>query len=260
MARRGDHAATMALPWFFPGGSRKRSSADGVALAIVVILALVGLVMVFSASAVLANTRYHDSIYFLKRHVLWLAMGFLAMHVALRMDYMAWRKLALPLLGYREAAWHLMRHWDFEPRCEIIWDKSWIGGGEWVRWQHEYLLVGKRGRPQWRARDIPSVYREQRDHKRPGQKPAYFRELIGRVSPAPRVELFGRHETPGWDVLGNAVDWWAGAFANCQQCGNPFPRRRSDAKYCSSACRQRAFHVTAKASQNGNSEALSVTQ
>ena len=105
MARRGDHAATMALPWFFPGGSRKRSvprkrsSADGVALAIVVILSLVGLVMVFSASAVLANTRYHDSIYFLKRHVLWLAMGFLAMHVALRMDYMAWRKLALPLLG-----------------------------------------------------------------------------------------------------------------------------------------------------------------
>ena len=50
--------------------------------------------------------------------------------------------------AYRDAATQLMRHWGFQVRCEIVWDKSWIGGGEWVRWRHEYLLVGKRGRPQ----------------------------------------------------------------------------------------------------------------
>jgi len=68
-------------------------------LAAAVVLALVGLVMVFSASAVLAGNRFHDSIYFLKRQVAWLAFGFLLLHVASRVDYTLWRRLAWPILG-----------------------------------------------------------------------------------------------------------------------------------------------------------------
>ncbi len=93
--------ATLALPWSGSGRAvRARPGVDGVLLAIVVILALVGLVMVFSASAVVAGNRFHDSIYFLKRQVVWLAIGFVALHVASRMDYAHWRKLAIPLVGF----------------------------------------------------------------------------------------------------------------------------------------------------------------
>jgi len=100
MSRKSMGAGTLALPWPSSGErARKRSGSDGRVLAVTVVLALVGLVMVYSASAVVAGNRFHDSIYFLKRQLAWLAFGFLLLHVASRLDYTAWRKLALPLLA-----------------------------------------------------------------------------------------------------------------------------------------------------------------
>jgi len=60
---------------------------------------LVGLVMVFSASAVVAGNRFHDSGYFLKRQLAWLTFGFVLLHVASRVDYVWWKRLSVPLLG-----------------------------------------------------------------------------------------------------------------------------------------------------------------
>ena len=100
MSRRGIEGGTLALPW--PSSSqrsRRRIGTDASVLAATVVLALVGLVMVFSASAVLAGNRFHDSIYFLKRQVVWLAFGFLLLHLASRVDYTLWRRLAWPILG-----------------------------------------------------------------------------------------------------------------------------------------------------------------
>lgn len=97
---RGGGANALTLPWPWPGsGPRKGASVDGVLLATVVILAVLGLVMVFSASAVVASNRFQDSSYFLKRQMAWLTLGFLLMYAASRVDYMLWRRLAWPLLG-----------------------------------------------------------------------------------------------------------------------------------------------------------------
>jgi cell division protein FtsW len=93
-------AGTLALPWPTSVASAKgRAAADRSVLVVAAVLALVGLVMVFSASAVVAGNRYHDSIYFLKRHLVWLAFGFLLLQVSSRLDYTVWRKLALPILA-----------------------------------------------------------------------------------------------------------------------------------------------------------------
>ena len=100
MSRRGGVGATLALPWSSTGRpSGGRSAVDGVTLGLVVMLALLGLVVVYSASAVMAGNKFHDSLYFLKRQTAWLALGFVLLHVASRVDYMVWRKLAYPLLG-----------------------------------------------------------------------------------------------------------------------------------------------------------------
>jgi len=56
-------------------------------------------VMVFSASAVVAGNRFHDPLYFLKRQLAWLAFGFLLLHVASRLDYTVWRRMALPMVA-----------------------------------------------------------------------------------------------------------------------------------------------------------------
>jgi cell division protein FtsW len=71
---------------------------DRTVLFVTLSLALVGLVMVFSASAIVAGNRFHDPEFFLKRQVAWLGFGFLLMHVTSRIDYTLWKKLAVPIL------------------------------------------------------------------------------------------------------------------------------------------------------------------
>jgi cell division protein FtsW len=98
MARGGSEGSTLALPWPSGDRGRHRPSVDGWVLTVTVLLALFGLVMVYSASAVLAGNRFHDWTYFLKRQIAWAAFGFLLLHLASRMDYMVWQRLAGPIL------------------------------------------------------------------------------------------------------------------------------------------------------------------
>lgn len=72
---------------------------DHTLLFVTITLALVGLVMVFSASAIVAGNRFHDSGYFLKRQLAWLTFGFLLLHLASRIDYVWWKRLSIPLLA-----------------------------------------------------------------------------------------------------------------------------------------------------------------
>lgn len=92
-------SATLSLPWPSAGQrARKLVAMDHTLLIVAVVLSLVGLVMVFSASAVVAGNRFQDQSYFLKRQLAWLVLGLALMHVASRIDYAVWRKLATPLL------------------------------------------------------------------------------------------------------------------------------------------------------------------
>lgn len=72
---------------------------DQVLLFVTITLALVGLVMMFSASAVVAGKKFDDSWYYLKRQLVWLTVGFLLLHAASRIDYIWWKRLSWPLLG-----------------------------------------------------------------------------------------------------------------------------------------------------------------
>ncbi|HLB24985.1 MAG TPA: putative lipid II flippase FtsW, partial [Nitrospirota bacterium] len=58
-----------------------------------------GLVMVYSASSVMAMKKFGDSAYFLKRQALWALLGVVAMAAAWKVDYKKFRMLSLPLLG-----------------------------------------------------------------------------------------------------------------------------------------------------------------
>ena len=68
-------AGTLTLPWSGSGQrSVRRVAMDPTLLAVTLTLSLVGLVMVFSASAVVAGTRFHDPWYYLKRQMAWMAV------------------------------------------------------------------------------------------------------------------------------------------------------------------------------------------
>lgn len=63
-----------------------------------VMLTCFGVVMVYSASSVMAAKKFHDGFYFLKRQGVFALFGFGAMAVAMQVDYHQWRRFAVPLL------------------------------------------------------------------------------------------------------------------------------------------------------------------
>ena len=65
---------------------------------ITVILVCVGIVMIYSASSIYAWERYHDGFFFLKRHLVFLAIGIVMTFLVMLSDYKKVRKFAKPLL------------------------------------------------------------------------------------------------------------------------------------------------------------------
>ena len=66
-------------------------------LLMAVTLTCFGVVMVYSASSVMAAKKFHDGFYFLKRQGIFALLGFGVMVVAMRIDYHVWKKVAVPL-------------------------------------------------------------------------------------------------------------------------------------------------------------------
>ncbi len=79
----------------------KRVSVDRWLFTVTMLLVFVGLVMVFSASAVMARERFGSPYAFLLKQLLWAAAGLVAMVVAMRLDYRRYKHPALvfSLLG-----------------------------------------------------------------------------------------------------------------------------------------------------------------
>jgi cell division protein FtsW len=65
----------------------KRVSVDRWLFTVTMLLVFVGLVMVFSASAVMAGERFGSAYSFLSKQLIWAGAGLLAMVVAMRVDY-----------------------------------------------------------------------------------------------------------------------------------------------------------------------------
>ncbi|MGO8793967.1 MAG: putative lipid II flippase FtsW [Candidatus Sulfotelmatobacter sp.] len=79
----------------------KRVSVDRWLFTVTMLLVFVGLVMVFSASAVMARERFGSPYAFLSKQLLWAAAGIVAMIVAMRVDYRRYKHpgMVFSLLG-----------------------------------------------------------------------------------------------------------------------------------------------------------------
>lgn len=83
-------------------------------------------------------------------------------------------------------------------------DSFW-GMGRWTRSNAELCLLATRGNPQRINADVHSIIYAPIDKH--SKKPKETRERIIRlVGDLPRVELFARQKTDGWDVWGNEVE------------------------------------------------------
>lgn len=107
-------------------------------------------------------------------------------------------------------ALEVVKAWGFEYVTMITWFKDRQGLGQYYRGLTEHCIFAstKKRLPYKviggkRQQGVTGFYEPKRDHSR---KPDKMREMIERVSYAPRIELFARTKTPGWDAWGNEVD------------------------------------------------------
>lgn len=77
---------------------RARTHPDIWILVPALLILAIGVIMVYSASAVLALHDFGDSLYYLKRQLVFAALGVGAMCVTMRIDYRVWRNFALAAL------------------------------------------------------------------------------------------------------------------------------------------------------------------
>ena len=65
---------------------------------LVLALVSVGVVMVYSASAIIAADRFGDPLFFLKKQLFWALLGMATLWAVMRVDYRRFEKLVVPLL------------------------------------------------------------------------------------------------------------------------------------------------------------------
>ena len=66
---------------------------------LIVALVSIGVVMVYSASAIMAADRFHDPLHFLKRQAMWVLLGMGALWAGMRFDYRRLERFVGPLLA-----------------------------------------------------------------------------------------------------------------------------------------------------------------
>ncbi|HEV2055625.1 MAG TPA: putative lipid II flippase FtsW [Methylomirabilota bacterium] len=67
--------------------------------ALVLALVSLGVVMVYSASAIMAADRFHDPLYFLKKQLFWAVLGVCALWAGMLFDYRRLERFVVPLLA-----------------------------------------------------------------------------------------------------------------------------------------------------------------
>lgn len=77
---------------------KKLQEYDLIIMSMAIALTCFGVVMVYSASNIMAAKKFHDGFFFLKRQGLFSLVGFAIMLGVMHIDYHTWKKLAVPIL------------------------------------------------------------------------------------------------------------------------------------------------------------------
>jgi N6-adenosine-specific RNA methylase IME4 len=104
------------------------------------------------------------------------------------------------------SATKVARTWGFVPKTILTWCKEsragkvQIGMGHYLRNSTEHVMFCVRGKLAPLVRNVPShVYAPRTKHS---AKPAELYEVVEKVSPGPRLEMFARASRDGWDSWG----------------------------------------------------------
>lgn len=106
-----------------------------------------------------------------------------------------------------------IKRWGFTYKtCGFVWvkrnrksDSYFWGLGYWTRANAEICLIATKGKPKRISKSVHQICdaRIMQHSKKPAEIRNSIVELCGDV---PRIELFAREKTEGWDCIGNEID------------------------------------------------------
>ncbi len=98
----------------------------------------------------------------------------------------------------------VIKAWGFEYKTLLTWAKDRAGVGNWLRGKTEHCLMAVRGRPTVRLTNQSTLLpAKRRGHS---SKPEAFYEMVEKLCPGSRVELFQRRPREGWVGHGDEVN------------------------------------------------------
>jgi len=103
--------------------------------------------------------------------------------------------------------------WGFEYKsCAFVWvkmnkkatDTYFMGQGRWTRANPEICILATKGQPKRISASIRQLVVSpiQRHSQKPDEVKTRIIQLVGDL---PRIELFARQKTEGWDIWGNEI-------------------------------------------------------
>lgn len=108
--------------------------------------------------------------------------------------------------------YEVARSWGFEPVTLLTWCKPGPGVGRF-RCNTEHVLVARKGSRHGNPFGQGGRHAQATDgtyfdwpRGRHSEKPEAFYQLVERLSPAPRLDMFARSRRLGWAAWGNEVD------------------------------------------------------
>jgi N6-adenosine-specific RNA methylase IME4 len=115
---------------------------------------------------------------------------------------------------YLTTAIEILQGWGFKHILTMVWHKNaGMQPFNLPQYNCEFILFGRRGKIQFlETRNFATCfYALRREHSR---KPDKFYELVKRVSPAPRIDMFSREKRDGFDQYGNEVSKYGDTETN----------------------------------------------
>ncbi|MCH7577403.1 MAG: ParB N-terminal domain-containing protein [Chloroflexi bacterium] len=103
--------------------------------------------------------------------------------------------------AFMHDAFHLLGAWGFTYRTMLTWAKDRWGTGDWLRGQTEHCLLATRGVLRLQAANASTLLAAKRGAH--SEKPVAFYELVERLCPEPRINMFARSGREGWEAWGN---------------------------------------------------------
>ena len=116
-------------------------------------------------------------------------------------------------MPFLEEGFNVINSWGFKyVTCAFVWVKQnrngagiFSGLGQWVNGNAELCLFARRGKLIRKNKNVKQIVLSPvgTHSKKPDEIKHRIINLLGDL---PRIELFARHKTEGWDVWGNEVE------------------------------------------------------